>query len=57
MVSTEVGSAGGGEFQVTTGLLHEANDVQLAGVLAHERAHDDLGQATSDRIEALRSVR
>jgi len=36
-------SAGGGEFQVTTGLLHKANDAQLAGVLAHELAHDDLG--------------
>jgi len=36
-------SAGGGEFQVTTGLLQKANDVQLAGVLAHELAHDDLG--------------
>ncbi len=36
-------SAGGGEFYVTTGLLHKANDAQLAGVLAHELAHDDLG--------------
>jgi len=36
-------SAGGGEFYVTTGLLQKANDVQLAGVLAHELAHDDLG--------------
>jgi predicted Zn-dependent protease len=36
-------SAGGGAFQVTTGLLQKANDVQLAGVLAHELAHDDLG--------------
>lgn len=37
------GSAGGGQFIVTTGLLERANDEQLAGVLAHEIAHDDLG--------------
>ena len=36
-------SAGGGEFQVTTGLLAKANDEHLRGVLAHEIAHDDLG--------------
>jgi predicted Zn-dependent protease len=36
-------SAGSGEFYVTTGLLEKANDEQLAGVLAHELAHDDLG--------------
>lgn len=36
-------SAGGGEFYVTTGLPHKANNVQLAGVLAHELAHHDLG--------------
>ena len=36
-------NAGGGEFQVTTGLLQKANDEQLTGVLAHEIAHDDLG--------------
>jgi Zn-dependent protease with chaperone function len=36
-------SAGGGEFYVTTGLLQKAADLQLAGVLAHELAHDDLG--------------
>jgi predicted Zn-dependent protease len=36
-------SAGGGEFFVTTGLLQKANDLRLAGVLAHELAHDDLG--------------
>jgi predicted Zn-dependent protease len=37
------GSAGGGAFVVTTGLLRQANDEQLRGVLAHEIAHDDLG--------------
>jgi Zn-dependent protease with chaperone function len=36
-------SGGGGEFYVTTGLLQKANDLRLAGVLAHELAHDDLG--------------
>jgi predicted Zn-dependent protease len=36
-------SAGGGEFYVTRGLLERANDEQLAAVLAHEIAHDDLG--------------
>jgi len=35
-------SAGGGEFYVTRGLLEKANDQQLAGVIAHELAHDDL---------------
>jgi Zn-dependent protease with chaperone function len=35
-------SAGGGEFYVTRGLLQKANDQHLAGVLAHELAHDDL---------------
>ena len=35
-------SAGGGEFYVTRGLLERANDQQLAGVIAHELAHDDL---------------
>ena len=35
-------SAGNGEFYVTRGLLEKANDDHLAGVLAHELAHDDL---------------
>jgi len=39
-------NAGGGEFYVTTGLLTMANDEQLAGVLAHEVAHADLGHVT-----------
>ena len=41
--SINAGSAGGGEFLVTTGLLRRANDDQLRGVLAHEVAHADLG--------------
>jgi predicted Zn-dependent protease len=36
-------SAGGGEFYVTSGLLQKADDLRMAGVLAHELAHDDLG--------------
>lgn len=37
------GSAGRGQFVVTTGLMDKANDEELRGVLAHEIAHDDLG--------------
>lgn len=37
------GSAGNGQFIVTTGLLNRANDVRLQSILAHEVAHDDLG--------------
>lgn len=37
------GSAGSGQFIVTTGLLKRANDQHLETVLAHEIAHDDLG--------------
>ena len=40
--SINAGSAGGGQFVVTTGLLEKANDEELRGVLAHEIAHDDL---------------
>jgi Zn-dependent protease with chaperone function len=36
-------NAGNGEFIVTRGLLEKANDDQLAAVLAHEVAHEDLG--------------
>lgn len=45
------GSAGNGEFIVTTGLLNRANDDHLRGVLAHEIAHDHLGHAT--RVQVL----
>ncbi|HWO42253.1 MAG TPA: M48 family metalloprotease [Candidatus Eisenbacteria bacterium] len=41
--SINAGSAGDGQFIVTTGLLEKANDDQLRGVLAHEIAHDRLG--------------
>ena len=41
--SINAANAGNGEFLVTTGLLQKANDNQLAGVLAHEVAHEDLG--------------
>jgi len=37
------GSAGSGQFIVTTGLLSKANDMHLESILAHEIAHDDLG--------------
>ena len=36
-------SAGDGRYYVTTGLLNQATNEQLRGVLAHEIAHDDLG--------------
>jgi predicted Zn-dependent protease len=41
--SINAANAGGGEFYITQGLLARANDGQLAAVLAHEVAHDDLG--------------
>jgi Zn-dependent protease with chaperone function len=40
------GSAGRGQFIVTTGLLSKANDEHLQSVLAHEIAHDDLGHVS-----------
>ncbi len=39
------GSAGSGQFIVTTGLLRQANDQRLQAILAHEIAHDDLGHS------------
>ena len=41
------GSAGSGQFIVTTGLLNRANDQQLQAILAHEIAHDDLGHSAT----------
>ena len=48
--SINAGSAGGGEFLVTTGLLRRANDDQLRGILAHEIAHDDLGHPAKMQV-------
>ena len=48
--SINAGSAGGGEFLVTTGLLRRANDDQLRGVLAHEIAHDVLGHPAKMQV-------
>jgi putative metalloprotease len=47
------GSAGGGQFVVTSGLLDKANDDQLRGVLAHEIAHDDLGHPAKMQLVGL----
>ena len=47
------GSAGSGQFVVTSGLLQRANDDQLQAVMAHEVAHDDLGHvAKTQRLGA-----
>jgi Zn-dependent protease with chaperone function len=43
-------SGGGGAFYVTTGLLQKATDQQLAGVLAHELAHDDLSHVAKAQV-------
>jgi len=44
------GNAGGCQFLVTAGLLQQAKDDQLRGVLAHEIAHQDLGHATRAQV-------
>ena len=43
-------SAGNGQFYVTTGLMRQANDEQLRGVLAHEIAHEDLGHPMKAQV-------
>lgn len=43
-------SAGNGQFFVTSGLLRQANDDQLRGVLAHEIAHEDLGHPMKAQV-------
>lgn len=48
--SINAASAGNGEFYVTRGLLERANNRQLAGVLAHELAHDDLNHVAKAQI-------
>jgi Zn-dependent protease with chaperone function len=51
------GSAGSGQFIVTTGLLNRANDQHLQAILAHEIAHDDLGHsATAQTMGAGLSI-
>jgi predicted Zn-dependent protease len=43
-------SAGDGRYYVTTGLLNQATDDQLRGVLAHEIAHEDLGHPARAQV-------
>lgn len=43
-------SAGDGRYYVTTGLLNQATDDQLRGVLAHEIAHEDLGHPAKAQV-------
>ncbi len=43
-------SGGNGQFYVTSGLLSQASDDQLRGVLAHEIAHEDLGHPARAQI-------
>ena len=45
-------SGGNGQFYVTTGLLRQATEEQLRGVLAHEIAHEDLGHPPKRRSSA-----
>lgn len=48
--SINAANAGGGQFYITTGLLQQANDEQLRGVLAHEVAHEDLGHVAKAQV-------
>ena len=48
-------NAGNCEFYVTMGLLRRANDEQLRGVLAHELAHQDLGDVAESASSGRRS--
>jgi predicted Zn-dependent protease len=43
-------SGGNGHYYVTTGLMGQANDNQLRGVLAHEIAHEDLGHPAKAQV-------
>ncbi|HSE91003.1 MAG TPA: M48 family metallopeptidase [Candidatus Binatia bacterium] len=44
------GNAGGCQFLVTAGLLRQASDDQLRGILAHEIAHQDLGHVARAQV-------
>ena len=48
--AVNAGSAGNGQFLVTTSLIENATDDQLRGVLAHEIAHEDLGHPAKAQI-------
>jgi len=48
--SINAASAGGGRYYVTTGLLDQATDEELRGVLAHEIAHEDLGHPARAQV-------
>jgi len=48
--SINAASAGGGRYYVTTGLLNQATDEELRGVLAHEIAHEDLGHPARAQV-------
>lgn len=43
-------NAGGGNFYVTTGLLQQASEQQLRGIMAHEIAHEDLGHVAQMQV-------
>lgn len=43
-------AGGDGQYYVTTGLLHQASNDQLRGVLAHEIAHEDLGHPAKAQV-------
>lgn len=48
--AVNAGTAGNGQFLVTTSLLENATDDQLRGVLAHEIAHEDLGHPAKAQV-------
>lgn len=48
--SINAASAGDGRYYVTTGLLNQATDEELRGVLAHEIAHEDLGHPARAQV-------
>ena len=48
--SINAANAGDGRYYVTTGLLNQATDDQLRGVLAHEIAHEDLGHPAQAQV-------